>query len=103
MTEHSISMTVNGAKQGSWLLREHVGKLDAPIDAFDEWRLQAAQPEARAGLPRPDLPKSSVWPSLERKSLTHSQAASGALLSRLTARPLPWMYEQTRARMSASV
>ncbi|HEY1228531.1 MAG TPA: fimbrial biogenesis outer membrane usher protein, partial [Ramlibacter sp.] len=36
-----LEVVVNGAKQGSWLLLERVGKLYAPIDAFDEWRLQA--------------------------------------------------------------
>src|SRR6478609_6235693 len=36
-----LEVVVNGAKQGSWLLLERLGKLYAPIDAFDEWRLQA--------------------------------------------------------------
>ena len=36
-----LEVVVNGAKQGSWLLLERFGKLYAPIDAFDEWRLQA--------------------------------------------------------------
>lgn len=36
-----LEVIVNGAKQGSWLLLERVGKLYAPADAFEEWRLQA--------------------------------------------------------------
>ena len=36
-----LEVVVNGAKQGSWLLVEHVGALYAPIDALEEWRLQA--------------------------------------------------------------
>lgn len=41
-----LDVVVNGAKQGSWLLLERVGKLYAPMDAFDEWRLQA-RPDAQ--------------------------------------------------------
>lgn len=41
-----LEVVVNGARQGSWLLLERLGKLYAPIDAFDEWRLQA-RPDAQ--------------------------------------------------------
>src|SRR4051794_12774742 len=36
-----LEVVVNGAKQGPWLLLERAGALYAPIDAVDEWRLQA--------------------------------------------------------------
>src|SRR5260221_2761412 len=35
-----LEVTVNGAKSGTWLLLERGGRLYAPRDAFEEWRLQ---------------------------------------------------------------
>jgi outer membrane usher protein len=35
-----LEVSVNGTKNGTWLLVEHDGALYAPRDAFDDWRLQ---------------------------------------------------------------
>src|SRR5205085_6152217 len=42
-----LEVIVNGAKSGAWLLVERAGVLYAPVDAFEEWRVQV----------RPDAPK----------------------------------------------
>lgn len=35
-----LEVVVNGYKSGTWLLLEHEGKLYAPNDAFEDWRVQ---------------------------------------------------------------
>ena len=35
-----LEVVINGHKSGTWLLLEHGGKLYAPHDAFEEWRVQ---------------------------------------------------------------
>lgn len=35
-----LEVSVNGAKGGTWLLVEKLGALYAPLDAFEEWRVQ---------------------------------------------------------------
>ena len=35
-----LEVTVNGSKSGTWLLLERLGALYAPLDAFEEWRVQ---------------------------------------------------------------
>jgi outer membrane usher protein len=35
-----LEVTVNGSKQGSWVLLERLGVLHAPVDALEEWRVQ---------------------------------------------------------------
>ena len=42
-----LEVTVNGAKGGTWLLVEKLGALYAPLDAFEEWRVQV-DPTAQA-------------------------------------------------------
>jgi len=37
-----LEVTVNGAKSGTWLFVEHDGALYAPLDAFNDWRVQLA-------------------------------------------------------------
>lgn len=56
-----LEVTVNGAKGGTWLLVEKLGALYAPLDAFEEWRVQAdptAQPITYRG--EQYLPLSSI-------------------------------------------
>ena len=42
-----LEVIVNGARSGAWLLVERAGVLYAPVDAFQEWRVQV----------RPDAPR----------------------------------------------
>jgi outer membrane usher protein len=42
-----LEVIVNGAKSGSWVLIERGGELFAPLEAFEEWRVQFT-PEARS-------------------------------------------------------
>ena len=34
-----LEVTINGARAGNWALLENEGVLYAPVDAFEEWRL----------------------------------------------------------------
>lgn len=85
-----LEVTVNGSKQGSWVLLERLGVLYAPMDAFEEWRVQPrgeAQGVSHKGttyLPLSAIPGFSARVNFANQSLDLTFSPQAFAATRLT-------------------
>lgn len=85
-----LEVTVNGSKQGNWVLLERAGTLYAPVEALGEWRVQtqsAADPVTNRGttyLPLSSIPGFKARINLANQSLDLEFSAQAFAATRLT-------------------
>lgn len=85
-----LEVTVNGSKQGSWVLLERLGVLYAPVDALEEWRVQPrgeSQSVSHRGttyLPLSEIPGFSARVNFANQSLDLSFSPQAFAATRLT-------------------